>query len=346
MLRFFRQIRQRLLTDNKFSKYLLYAVGEIMLVVIGILIALQVDSWNEERKNELETIENLREIQANLIEDIEQCQLMAKNYLTIRNYKEKILDFDNPLTYNDIVNSPVRIMGRYVDYLSIDASGFENLSKQGDRIPSAYRPILKELRFLYTRIMRGNELYAERFAKTVENHLNFLAHQNWELLYLKNGHISDSEIDYYINDERFKMYFIKYEKDRFNILRSSQAYRLFAIEILNKIDSLIGGSMSNLPEDLLGLSPINQTSEYIGLYEYSDGSGFEEFFIKDDLLRSNRFDAKGNLLDTKLHRRIEDNAYVYIRHTASFPWEFIKTDNGKLVVEFLNDPNLKLVKRE
>jgi hypothetical protein len=52
MLRFFRQIRQRLITDNKFSKYLLYAIGEILLVVIGILIALQIDNWNEERKAE------------------------------------------------------------------------------------------------------------------------------------------------------------------------------------------------------------------------------------------------------------------------------------------------------
>ena len=50
MIRFFRQIRQRLLSGNKFSKYLLYAVGEILLVVIGILIALQVDNWNEKRK--------------------------------------------------------------------------------------------------------------------------------------------------------------------------------------------------------------------------------------------------------------------------------------------------------
>lgn len=64
MLRFFRQIRQRLLTDNKFSKYLLYAVGEILLVVIGILIALQVDSWNEDRmtrKAEHELLLNLKE---------------------------------------------------------------------------------------------------------------------------------------------------------------------------------------------------------------------------------------------------------------------------------------------
>ncbi|MEJ2163255.1 MAG: DUF6090 family protein, partial [Robiginitalea sp.] len=53
MIRFFRQIRQRLLIDNKFSKYLLYAVGEILLVVIGILIALQVGSWNEDRKTKI-----------------------------------------------------------------------------------------------------------------------------------------------------------------------------------------------------------------------------------------------------------------------------------------------------
>ena len=50
MLRFFRQIRQRLLTDNKFSKYLLYAIGEIVLVVIGILIALQVNNWDENNR--------------------------------------------------------------------------------------------------------------------------------------------------------------------------------------------------------------------------------------------------------------------------------------------------------
>ena len=52
MLRFSRHLRQRLLTENKFGQYWLYAVGEIVLVVIGILIALQVDNWNEIRKKE------------------------------------------------------------------------------------------------------------------------------------------------------------------------------------------------------------------------------------------------------------------------------------------------------
>ena len=51
MIKFFRKIRQKLLSENKFSKYLIYAIGEIVLVVIGILIALQINNWNEHRKD-------------------------------------------------------------------------------------------------------------------------------------------------------------------------------------------------------------------------------------------------------------------------------------------------------
>ena len=66
MLRFFRTLRQRLLTENRFSKYLLYAIGEIMLVVIGILIALQVDNWNENRLEVEKSHRILREIRENI----------------------------------------------------------------------------------------------------------------------------------------------------------------------------------------------------------------------------------------------------------------------------------------
>lgn len=52
MIRFFRNIRQKLLFNDKFSKYLIYAIGEIILLVIGILIALQINNWNEDRKND------------------------------------------------------------------------------------------------------------------------------------------------------------------------------------------------------------------------------------------------------------------------------------------------------
>ena len=50
MIKFFRKIRQQLLSENNFNKYLIYAIGEIVLVVIGILIALSINNWNEDRK--------------------------------------------------------------------------------------------------------------------------------------------------------------------------------------------------------------------------------------------------------------------------------------------------------
>lgn len=49
MIKFFRKIRQSLLTENKFSKYLLYAIGEVILVIIGILFALQINNWNSNK---------------------------------------------------------------------------------------------------------------------------------------------------------------------------------------------------------------------------------------------------------------------------------------------------------
>jgi hypothetical protein len=66
MIKFFRKIRHRLLTENKFSKYLIYAIGEIILVVIGILIALQINNWNELRKDQKQEIKLLKQLQTDL----------------------------------------------------------------------------------------------------------------------------------------------------------------------------------------------------------------------------------------------------------------------------------------
>ncbi len=67
MIKFFRKIRQGLLTDNKFSKYLLYAFGEVVLVVVGILIALSINDWNDNRKDRIAE----KELYKTLIESLE-----------------------------------------------------------------------------------------------------------------------------------------------------------------------------------------------------------------------------------------------------------------------------------
>lgn len=56
MIKFFREIRQQLLAEGKFRKYLKYALGEILLVVIGILIAVQINNWNVKQKVRTESL--------------------------------------------------------------------------------------------------------------------------------------------------------------------------------------------------------------------------------------------------------------------------------------------------
>lgn len=69
MIKFFRKIRQNMIKENKVSKYVLYAIGEIILVVIGILIALSINNWNESRKSSAFENDTLAQVQANLIKD-------------------------------------------------------------------------------------------------------------------------------------------------------------------------------------------------------------------------------------------------------------------------------------
>ena len=74
MIKFFRRIRQRLLSENRVRKYLLYAIGEIILVVIGILIALQINNWNDSLKERTSEKKILMEILSNLEQDLVEIQ--------------------------------------------------------------------------------------------------------------------------------------------------------------------------------------------------------------------------------------------------------------------------------
>jgi hypothetical protein len=69
MIKFFRHIRRSLINENKMGKYFKYAIGEILLVVIGILIALSINTWNENNKSEKEASFQLSKLRDNLISD-------------------------------------------------------------------------------------------------------------------------------------------------------------------------------------------------------------------------------------------------------------------------------------
>ncbi len=133
MLRFFRQIRQRLLTDNKFSKYLLYAVGEIALVVIGILIALQINTWNDNRLQEKEAKTFYQNIIQQLLEDRQNIegQIAYNNKNKAQFHYAIALIGANNRSGRD---SLCLIAEKLVDYSDFDRKGniYETIVNSGD----------------------------------------------------------------------------------------------------------------------------------------------------------------------------------------------------------------------
>jgi hypothetical protein len=134
MLRILRRIRGNALNNGNSKLYMIYAVGEIMLVVIGILLALQIDNWNTNKQESKELHNYLRNIQNNLRADLialEEIKVFrdssfaySQNYLRIANKDEITID-----DFNTVENSSYKV---YFDqYFKPRKSGFESLKNSG-----------------------------------------------------------------------------------------------------------------------------------------------------------------------------------------------------------------------
>ncbi|NMM50677.1 DUF6090 family protein [Marinigracilibium pacificum] len=133
-MKFLRKIREKLLSENKFTKYLIYAVGEIFLVVIGILIALGINNWKENWKDSAMEINILKEISENLGNDLLSLENDVRlNKMSIKNIQaiEESLDSNQQLTDTLLMR-----FGRitFNPTYTLKSSGYKHLSSIGFQI--------------------------------------------------------------------------------------------------------------------------------------------------------------------------------------------------------------------
>lgn len=100
-MKFFRRVRHKLILDHKKIQYLKYALGEIILVVIGILIALQINNWNQTKKDKISLNEYLIKIKSHTKEDLEQLEELAKGRKQIADLCKKARNSILNKTEND-----------------------------------------------------------------------------------------------------------------------------------------------------------------------------------------------------------------------------------------------------
>jgi hypothetical protein len=132
MIKFFRKIRFDLIEKNKTGKYLKYAIGEIILVVIGILIALQINNWNETRKTRVLELSILEEIQQALVQDTLVINANIE-YLLDKNLKsqELIAHIENKKPYKKRLDTLMMDLYYHRGYKTFNISAFDLLKENG-----------------------------------------------------------------------------------------------------------------------------------------------------------------------------------------------------------------------
>lgn len=143
MIKFFRRIRQQLLSENKFSKYLIYAIGEIFLVVLGILIAVQLNNWNESKKLKLVEIDILEGIRTDILKDTIDINANIRAYTQFQ--KVDSFALDHLIHKKELEKSLIQALNSIViaDWnITIHDSHFQEAKQKGLSVIS--NPTLRE----------------------------------------------------------------------------------------------------------------------------------------------------------------------------------------------------------
>ena len=195
MIKFFRRIRQNLLSEGKTGKYLKYALGEIILVVIGILIALGINNWNEQSKIKSEQTQLLNSIKADLKADIK----MLNDFLAKTKERQQILfaeseKISDPSFASDSIISFVQneVFIYFEDFNGFNNNTYNSAKSSGkiEIIADTIKRVLYDLSVEQERASNTEAKYYDVLLKSAIN-LNEQYPLNLPFSYVKNGPVND-----------------------------------------------------------------------------------------------------------------------------------------------------------
>jgi hypothetical protein len=294
MLKFFRRIRKSLLTENKFSKYILYAIGEIVLVVIGILIALWINTKNQEYAQQQKIDSILVKIQNDILQDIHNSEWLIENYMRKDSIYNRMMN--DSLTAEDIRAIPMHggyslnfVTTWWMDY-HIQSSGYEQLKANLDMVPDKYDELIRILDFNHINRKATFNAYnknSEDISRQYKYYLN--DNQPWNAIDEYNREYSDAHIDYILNHPKFKNQMNSMLGSVGTMVWEYTAYHKQVLQIYLMINELLGDKAKPLPKEIRTTSVANEidAEPFIGLYALRNGqenifnSKTIEVFVKD-----------------------------------------------------------------
>jgi hypothetical protein len=264
MISFFRKIRQDLLANSQFFKYLKYAIGEIVLVVLGILIALYINNWNEEKKVRVKFDEVLIDVEQELEHNISYLknnvtpQMVYYDSILLKLFVDS-LKFDN----NDVYKS---ILKQTSYKVPIQDDSFKELNKI-NHSTHQQKTILQELKKLNKEGRNYLDDWGDFMIEEQINDQKVIENYDWFNNYIFNRLEDDRITEFFANDPKYlKMVARKFENltfYRFHLTR----YEYEAIEVYTKIYKYLDSLKINHSDSLLFQYNTKDYKHYLGKYE-------------------------------------------------------------------------------
>lgn len=265
------RIRRGLLSQNKFGKYLIYAIGEIILVVIGIMIALNLNNRDEQQKRLAKVEAILEDVMQELATDIDVSTDIIMDYHLVDSLSSLVLD--NKVTAEDytnrgntarlmFLNARLMYLVEGANYYHTSHNAYDVLSNNIGDIHTRLSSSVTALNKLYKQLLPELNAYNERMRVLVDDHhANHAKNYDWyhQLPYRK----SNSAIEYRLHNPKYKNMVRRmvWEGVRTHRLKIVE-YRIAAIDCYLKIASIL-----NKPTDQLSFVPKKQLLEsYVGNY--------------------------------------------------------------------------------
>ena len=256
--------------QNKTGKYLKYAIGEIVLLVIGILIALMLNTRKEQNTNKTQIEGILKGISKNLETDMKSVDVlikMSKKYDSLaKNILAKKLtasDYEGDLWNNE----NIRLTRGTVETVRFERKAYDRLMGNIEIIPRAYNPIVESLQHVYSveiPILTDVENDFRNYINEIENKLR----NTYEWYSMTDKVHYQQQINYYLNNPKY-----------FNDISGLQRHVLHLIVHLNELKAAITIAYNKIHKALLSdvlfskhieqfeLSEVNELNEYIGKYK-------------------------------------------------------------------------------
>jgi hypothetical protein len=328
MIRFFQNVRKKLAAENRVASYLRYAIGEIVLVVLGILIALYINNMNEQRKTEARIVEILKEVQNDLGKDILKADQTIEYYNQRKSRIKQLLNDELSHEYYKDNPASSKYLIMTANHIKLYDNGYKNLMQNSNNIPDKYRAIINPLYELYVYDKYEIDKYDDRMNE-ITNQYNEILMKSFDRYYseFSSMTISDEMINYFSTPE-FKNLAFRYALVSWTALSSQLShFRYSAVDAYLEIAKLIGNE-DRVPEYVdHNFIKIDSTilEQYTGIYKLmpadndnpsTTGSKLRISMKGNHLLVSDASDSSGT--GTDIYFRSIDECYDNTRYVYEY----------------------------